>query len=109
MHIIFIFTNLMHHTIQLHWVHSFYSTLDKNTKTFNEKLQFLTLNYACKYNALLAFECSDIALNFFKPEKFLSSAATIKMTAQKGVANLPLDENIKTYPLSSLYYCYSML
>ena len=32
------------------------------------------LNYACKYNALLVFECSDIALNFFYPEKFVSSA-----------------------------------
>ena len=40
----------------------------------DKKLQLLVLIYACKYNALFAFECSDIALNFFYPEKFLSSA-----------------------------------
>ena len=37
---------------------------------------------------------------FFYPEKFLSSAG---WQLKKGVANLPQDENIKTYPLRSLF------
>ena len=48
-------------------------TLDENIITLDKKLQLLMLKYECKYNTLLAFECSDIALNFFYPEKFLSS------------------------------------
>ena len=59
-------------------------------------MQLLMLNYACKYNVLLAFKYSD---NFFYPEKFLSSAGWQR---KKGIANLPQGENIKTYPLSSL-------
>ena len=70
----------MHHTIQLHCVRTYINfivlrlTLDENIITLDKKLQLLVLIYACKYNSLLAFGCSDIALIFSYPEKFLSSA-----------------------------------
>ena len=46
-----IFTNLMHHSIQVHAYISFIAlrlTLDENNITFDKKLQFIALNDACK-------------------------------------------------------------